>query len=436
MCCLQLLSSTLVFLLRTMTSLLSSIFGDKTAKKKADNSTDDLFANPAIVVPPPVVAGLKKSHKRKTDDTETKSEKKSKKDALEESPKVDDKESKDDKDETHDDEAIAHDVDDDDDQKNDADDRTVFVGNLPVGTTRRDLQRYFKSCKTKIKSTRIRSVATLPDEGVKLPPQQAGNQKLVRQILINQNKIHTSAKASVQGYVVFEDPAGVEEALKLNNTVIPVKNTTDNDGAATRRMRVDRVNKEYDARRSVFIGNLPYAADEESLRAVFCDTCGWQNTEENNNIEGVRIVRDKTTHQCKGFGYLLLADASLVATVLRTMEGVSYLGRPLRVRVCGKRFKSRHGNGGTNESSHSTTNNKAGAAGTAKSPKEKPVAVALKQMVKADQEQSKQNKRKRGIKKVTATGKSKRAAAEAKTNQRIKKIEKRIRKGMGKMRKK
>ena len=235
---------------------------------------------------------------------------------------------------------------------------------------------------------------------------------------MNRHKVDAAAKASVQGYVVFEQEESVEKALQLNNTPVPAKE----EETTSRRMRVDRVDKEYDARHSVFVGNLPYQADEEGLRACFVQHCqGWSDTD----IHGVRIVRDKETHQCKGFGYLLFRDTTMVATALRTMDGVEYLGRPLRVRVCGKRFKTR-----SSTSDGDAKQSKVKAA-------DKPVAVALKQMVvKEREQQGKQNKRKRGVKKAHSTGKSKRAAAEVKTNQRIKKIEKRLRKGMGKMRQK
>lgn len=56
--------------------------------------------------------------------------------------------------------------------ENEDEERTIFVGNLPLDITRKTLASMFKSC-GKVKSARIRSVYTA---GVKLPPQQAGNQ--------------------------------------------------------------------------------------------------------------------------------------------------------------------------------------------------------------------------------------------------------------------
>ena len=58
------------------------------------------------------------------------------------------------------------------DPKEEEEQRTVFVGNLPESIDRKELASMFKSC-GKIKSTRIRSVATA---GVKVVAEHAGNQ--------------------------------------------------------------------------------------------------------------------------------------------------------------------------------------------------------------------------------------------------------------------
>ncbi len=59
--------------------------------------------------------------------------------------------------------------------------RTIFVGNLPPDISRRSLAGIFKRCGI-VASTRLRSIAVA---GVKLPPEQAGNQvrKFIRYYL-------------------------------------------------------------------------------------------------------------------------------------------------------------------------------------------------------------------------------------------------------------
>ena len=57
--------------------------------------------------------------------------------------------------------------------------RTIFVGNLPPDISRRSLAGIFKPCGS-VASTRLRSIAVA---GVKLPPEQAGNQVRERESL-------------------------------------------------------------------------------------------------------------------------------------------------------------------------------------------------------------------------------------------------------------
>lgn len=309
------------------------------------------------------------------------------------------------------------------DQSNDADRRTVFVGNLPLDFNRKKLAKLFQSC-GRIESTRIRSVAVA---GVKLPPEHAGNQNMVKKVCSNTQLIDTNAKSSVVGYVVFGDEGSVAEALKLNNTKL--------DG--DRRLRVDHASAQYDAQRSIFIGNLPYGADESTLQEHFCQGCGL----EIDDVVGVRIVRDRETFQCKGFGYVLFRESSMVSTALQRMDGKVYGKRELRVQVCGKRFKSKIGKKGAKKSHDEATpspskkqrtkevrkvsDDQASPSGVLRRILEKSIKKAPEKKRRVRGEKSKKNSsRKPGV--------SKRATLEAKVDKRVKKLEKRASKGMGK----
>ncbi len=325
----------------------------------------------------------------------------------------------------------------------DREDRTVFVGNLPISaTSRKTLERVFRSC-GKIESTRLRS---LPVAGVKLPPERAGDQQLSKKVAANTHALDTSKKNTIHGYVVFEEAASVAKALLLNNTLLPDTQI---------RIRVDSASPTLDPSRSVFVGNLPYHADETSLQKHFVEGCDFTSPED---VEGVRIVRDPTTFACKGFGYVLFKTKAMSATALSKMHESVYMKRTLRVMVCGKRFKGRRGQAKTaNEEmpAKSTPNKPKSRQPPPSQDKEKaavstsastPIA-ALRRILRKEQQHkdtnSKTNKRKRGTtpgtsssgkKNVTAkkSGVSKRAVAEAKTGKRVKKIQKRINKGMGK----
>ena len=223
---------------------------------------------------------------------------------------------------------------------------------------------------------------------------------------------------------MFVSKDSVEEALKLNNT------TVGNEGL---RLRVDHAAPTQDASRSVFVGNLPFAADETTLRKHFCDGCGCDEAD----VEGVRIIRDKETMQCKGFGYVLFRDATMVAVALRKMHESKYMKRDLRVTVCGKRFKGRRGEA-KEESKRRSFEGKRSSAATEGAIKR----ILGKKPTKADEKASKKKRRARGETKkgkgtkigAKSAGLSKRAAAEAKVGKRMKKIQKRVSKGMGKAR--
>eukprot|EP00934_Nitzschia_sp_Nitz4_P006493 Nitzschia sp. Nitz4//scaffold12_size214221//140850//142043//NITZ4_001514-RA/size214221-processed-gene-0.122-mRNA-1//1//CDS//3329535062//6483//frame0 len=304
-----------------------------------------------------------------------------------------------------------------------AEKRTIFVGNLPLkSTTRKTLASLFRENCGAVESTRIRSVPGL--QGVKLPPQRAGDQNLVKKVSVNQNLVDfdNAAKETVQGYVVFKNVESVEKALALNNELVV-------DG---RTIRIDRASPTVDPSRSVFCGNLPYEADEESLKLHFQKGCDL----ESSDIEGVRIVRDKETYRCKGFGYVLFKEKSTVATALKLHE-TTYMKNKIRVLVCGKRFKNKKGKEQNSES-------KAPVSGTATAPKETVTVGAFRRIIaKQKNETTTLNKRKRGetkkgpkAKKATGqAGLSKRAALDKKVEKRVKKIQKRISKGMGKARK-
>eukprot|EP00546_Thalassionema_frauenfeldii_P012234 CAMPEP_0178921426 /NCGR_PEP_ID=MMETSP0786-20121207/15555_1 /TAXON_ID=186022 /ORGANISM="Thalassionema frauenfeldii, Strain CCMP 1798" /LENGTH=406 /DNA_ID=CAMNT_0020595605 /DNA_START=42 /DNA_END=1262 /DNA_ORIENTATION=+ len=289
-----------------------------------------------------------------------------------------------------------------------AEERTIFVGNLPPDTTRKSLTSLFRKC-GKVQSARLRSIATT---GVKVAPDRAGDQHLVKKVCANTNKVDTKIKSSAQGYVVFVEQDSIEKALAMNNT--PVQGYI---------IRVDNANNPtMDASRSVFVGNLPYQADETSLREHFCTGCDL----EKNEIENVRIVRNKDTLQCKGFGYVLFKDRSMVSIALQQMHDSVYKRRNLRVSVCGKRTKGRRG--ATKET------------GEGKEVKKKTSAVgALQRILKKqgkDRKRGGKNKQtlvKASTKPGNNNGMSRRQVSEAKLEKRHRKLQKRAAKGMGKM---
>mmetsp|Transcript_10234 Transcript_10234/g.22592 ORF Transcript_10234/g.22592 Transcript_10234/m.22592 type:complete len:414 (-) Transcript_10234:46-1287(-) len=410
-------------------SLLSSIFGKGPAKE--DDGKGGLFSSAVI----PKVLHSKKAAPSKAGVSkgETKSKKAKNKcdDVGEQNVEKsdgsdDDASSEGSKKEVQDDGAEAAIVQADDDTKGklkqteeerlEEEKRTIFVGNLPPDISRRALAGIFKPCGT-VTSARLRSMAVA---GVKLPPDQAGNQNLMRKVCANTGKLLSdNPKKSAQGYVVFKSVDSVEEALKLNNTTYE-----------THTIRVDHATPTVEPSRSVFIGNLPYGAEEETLRDLFLKGVGADgDDDEDPVVSGVRIVRDKETQKCKGFAYVTFRDASFVALALNLHES-KYMKREIRVQVCGKRTKGKKGDGINNkrsfEGQRATTSGKLLSTGKRKA-----------EGGEASSSGGGKTKRRRARSEkktgpASKSGLSKRAATEKKVKTKVKKLQQRAAKGMGK----
>ncbi|PIA18667.1 RNA-binding domain-containing protein, partial [Coemansia reversa NRRL 1564] len=180
--------------------------------------------------------------------------------------------------------------------------RTLFIGNLTVQsiTERKVHSELREMCKKygKIKAVRFRSIAFA--------------ELLPRKIAFIRGKFH-SERESCNAYVEFEEEESVKGALELNGTEFH-----------ERHIRVDTAvnDKTYDSKRSVFVGNLDFAAEEEPLWKHF-STCG--------AVENVRIIRDPKTNLGKGFAYVQFTERAPVSLALK-LHGADIGGRKLRVQ--------------------------------------------------------------------------------------------------------
>jgi len=297
-------------------------------------------------------------------------------------------------------------------RSNDKNERTIFVGNLPSTTTRKYLQVLFSSC-GKIESTRIRGVAV---QGVKLPKERAGDQGLMKKVCVNIGLVDNDVKQTVHGYIVFVSADSVPEALKMNNQQV--------DGDF--HIRVDTASPTIDAGRSVFVGGLPYGAKEEELREYFVENASVQ-------VENVRIIRDNETKRCKGFAYILFKDKNMVVDALR-LDGTKCCKRKIRVQVCGKRFKGNRGHE-TARSSASFEGRRStdgGARRVLSKMKSKGIVPSSATSLPRGRKRKSVGERNTSKKKGGHEGLSKRAVSESKINKRVKKLQKRVRDGMGK----
>ncbi|XP_006868629.1 PREDICTED: RNA-binding protein 34 [Chrysochloris asiatica] len=192
--------------------------------------------------------------------------------------------------------------------------RTVFVGNLPVTCNKKKLKSLFKEYGP-IESIRFRSL--IPAEGT-----------LSKKLAAIKRKIHPDQK-NINAYVVFKDESAATKALKRNGTQIA-------DGF---RIRVDLATESSSRdKRSVFVGNLPYKIEETAVEEHFLD-CG--------NIVAVRIIRDQVTGIGKGFGYVLFENTDAVHLAMK-LNNSELMGRKLRVlrSVSKEKVKQQNSNPG------------------------------------------------------------------------------------------
>ena len=180
--------------------------------------------------------------------------------------------------------------------------RTVFVGNIHSTCTRKQIRQLFNTC-GKVETVRVRCL-------------QVKEGKLPRKVAIRKHKQLTE-ESTFNAYVVFLSEDEARKSLKLNGTLL--------NG---RHLRVDLVSKtdterkHKETRLSVFVGNLPFTADEEKLRSCFSN-CG--------DVESVRIVRDAKTGIGKGFGFVCFSDKSGVMFAVKQNRRIELDGRKLRV---------------------------------------------------------------------------------------------------------
>lgn len=72
----------------------------------------------------------------------------------------------------------------------------------------------------------------------------------------------------------------------------------------------------------LYVGNLPFAADENAVREFFAKAGG---------VESVKIVTDPYNGRSKGFGFVEMEDESGAAAAIEQLNGADMMGRPLRV---------------------------------------------------------------------------------------------------------
>nr|CCC93152.1 putative RNA binding protein [Trypanosoma congolense IL3000] len=199
-------------------------------------------------------------------------------------------------------------------ENSEEDARTVFVGNLVNDVKRRTVEKIFKSCGT-IESLRIRGQAVVDEGGVDENGTNARQRKVGRAIHVLRGDVKKGEHYSAVAYVLFKDKSSIQEALKKNGIVV--------EGRHIVVTTMDPESREYAPETSVFIGNIAYDTNEEAVRNFFVERGIL-------DVKRIRLVRDRSTGDCKGFGYVEFESKSSVPRAI-AVRGSLFCDREIRI---------------------------------------------------------------------------------------------------------
>lgn len=77
----------------------------------------------------------------------------------------------------------------------------------------------------------------------------------------------------------------------------------------------------------IYVGNLPFSADDAQVRALF---------EEHGTVESVALINDRETGRPRGFGFVEMPRAD-AQRAIQSLNGKDMGGRPLRVNEAQER---------------------------------------------------------------------------------------------------
>jgi RNA recognition motif-containing protein len=93
----------------------------------------------------------------------------------------------------------------------------------------------------------------------------------------------------------------------------------------------------------LYVGNLPYAAKEEDIKAYFSKA---------GTVTSVALITDRATGRAKGFGFVEMSTAEEAQKAISMFNGQDFMGRALTVNVAKPRedkprnFGGQHRGGG------------------------------------------------------------------------------------------
>lgn len=78
---------------------------------------------------------------------------------------------------------------------------------------------------------------------------------------------------------------------------------------------------------SMYVGNLPFSADQSTLQTIFSPF---------GEIASARVMSDRETGRSRGFGFVEM-EATVARKAISSLDGTEFEGRKLRVNEAEKR---------------------------------------------------------------------------------------------------
>jgi RNA recognition motif-containing protein len=79
----------------------------------------------------------------------------------------------------------------------------------------------------------------------------------------------------------------------------------------------------------LYVGNLPYNADEQQIRDLF--------SQGGRTVREVKLVTDRETGRPRGFGFVEMGSQEEADSAIRALNGQQFGGRPLTVNEARER---------------------------------------------------------------------------------------------------
>jgi RNA recognition motif-containing protein len=94
--------------------------------------------------------------------------------------------------------------------------------------------------------------------------------------------------------------------------------------------------REYSQVTKLYVGNLPFTATDEAVRALFS---------KHGTVEKVSLISDRDTGRPRGFGFVEMSNAD-ASRAMQALNGTDFDGRALKVNEAQERERSGGGSRG------------------------------------------------------------------------------------------